>query len=101
MTRKTLSASRSRLIAAVVSAVAVGGAVVAQHTSARPLDAANDDSQRGDFASALNGYIGVLSVPGGDRALESIALTTGELFQTRELTARGRNAPLTPDRQFA
>jgi Peptidase family M28/WD40-like Beta Propeller Repeat len=100
MTRKTSSASRSRLVAAVVSAVALGGAVVAQHPSASPLDAANDAWQRGEFASALNGYIGVLSAPGGDRALESIALTTGELFQTRELTAAGRNGRFSPDGKF-
>jgi hypothetical protein len=80
MTRKTLSASKSRLAAAVVCAVAVGGGVVAQHPSASALDAANDAWQRGEFASALNGYIGV-SAPGGDRALESIALTTGSCFR--------------------
>ena len=68
--------------------------------AASPLDAANDAWQRGEFASALNGYIGVLSAPGGDRALESIALTTGELFQTRELTAAGRNGRFSPDGKF-
>jgi Peptidase family M28/WD40-like Beta Propeller Repeat len=100
MTRKTLSASRSRLAAAVVGAVALAGAVVAQHAAPSPLDAANDAWQRGEFASALNGYIGVLSAPGGDRALESIALTTGELFQTRELTSGGRNGRFSPDGKF-
>ena len=50
MTRKTLSASRSRLAAAVVGAVALAGAVVAQHAAPSPLDAANDAWQRGDFA---------------------------------------------------
>jgi len=100
MTRKTLSASKSRLAAAVVCAVAVGSGVVAQHPAASALDAANDAWQRGEFASALNGYISVLSAPGGDRALESIALTTGELFQTRELTAGGRNGRFSPDGKF-
>jgi len=74
--------------------------VVAQHPSASPLDAADDAWQRGEFASALSGYIAVLSAPGGDRALESIALTTGELFQTRELTAGGRNGRFSPDGKF-
>jgi len=81
-------------------AIALGGVVVAQHPAATALDAANDAWQRGEFASALNGYIGVLSAPGGDRALESIALTTGELFQTRELTAGGRNSRFSPDGKF-
>ena len=81
-------------------AVAVGGAWSRSIRPRAPLDAANDAWQRGEFASALNGYIGVLSAPGGDRALESIALTTGELFQTRELTAGGRNGRFSPDGKF-
>ena len=72
--------------------------VVAEAASrSTPLDAANDAWQRGDYIAALNGYINVLSAPGGDRTLESIALTTGELFQTREVTARGRAGRFSPD----
>ena len=84
-----------------VIAVAVAAVFAVLVTAQRaPLDAANDAWQRGEFASALNGYIAVLSAPGGDRALESIALTTGELFQTRELTAGGRNGRFSSDGKF-
>jgi hypothetical protein len=83
--------------AAFIGTLILGGFVVAQHAPPASLDAANDAWQRGDYVTALNGYLNVLSAPGGDRALESIALTTGELFQTRELTAGGRNGRFSPD----
>jgi Peptidase family M28/WD40-like Beta Propeller Repeat len=75
-------------------------AVLARAASTSPLDAANDAWQRGEYIAALNGYITVLSAPGGDRALESIALTTGELFHTWELAASGRAARFSPDGRF-
>ena len=75
-------------------------AVLARAASTSPLDAANDAWQRGEYISALNGYINVLSAPGGDRALESIALTTGELFHTREVSASGRAGRFSPDGRF-
>jgi hypothetical protein len=104
MTRKTLFASRG-LAAAVLGAVVLGAvvlgiAVVAQPAPTASLDAANDAWQRGDYIAALNGYIAQLSAPGGDRVLESIALTTGELFHTRELTASGRAGRFSPDGKF-
>src|SRR5262245_25372367 len=83
--------------AAVAVVAALGVIVSAQHMS---LDAAQDAWQRGDYIAALNGYITLLSAPGGDRALESVALTTGELFRTRELTTGGRNGRFSPDGRF-
>ena len=53
----------------------------------RPFEAATDAWERGDYATALSGYLQVLAAPGGDAFFEPIALTTGELFETRELTA--------------
>lgn len=108
MTRQTLSVSRGRPTgrtrrpAPTVAVVPVLAAVLAvfvtaQHTS---LDAANDAWQRGEYIAALNGYINVLGAPGGDRALESIALTTGELFHTHELAASGRAGRFSPDGKF-
>src|SRR5690348_5755608 len=64
------------------------------------LDAANDAWERGDFVAALNEYIQILSAPGGEKWLDPIALTTGELFQTRELTADGRAPRFSPDGAF-
>src|SRR5262249_47931396 len=50
------------------------------------FDAANDAWRRGDFIAALNGYIQILNGPDADDFLPPIALTTGELFVTHELT---------------
>ena len=66
----------------------------------RSFDAATDAWERGDYIAALNGYIQVVSAPGGDAFLEPIALTTGELFETRELTPDGRAPRFSPDDQF-
>jgi hypothetical protein len=66
----------------------------------RSFDAANDAWERGDFAAALGGYLQVIGAPGGDAFLEPIALTTGELFETRELTADGRAPRFSPDNKF-
>jgi hypothetical protein len=64
------------------------------------FDAANDAWKRGDYVSALNGYIQVLNVPGGDAFVEPIALTTGELYRTRELTSDGRAGRFSPDGRY-
>jgi len=83
----------------VVSAAAfVLGAPPAPLT--RSFDAATDAWERGDYIAALNGYIQVVSAPGGNTFLEPIALTTGELFQTRELTADGRAPRFSADNKF-
>ena len=76
-----------------IAALALFAFVGAMHAVAivpaatKAFDAANDAWERGDYIAALNGYIQLLSAPGGDTFVEPIALTTGELFETRELTA--------------
>ena len=59
--------------------------------------AAGDAWERGDYIKALNDYIRVLSTPSGQPFLEAIALQTGELYETRELTADGRAPRFSPD----
>ena len=44
---------------------------------------------RGDYPTALSGYLALLETPDADRFLDPIALQTGELFHTRELTRDG------------
>src|SRR5438132_3589507 len=66
----------------------------------KALDAADDAWDKGDYISALTAYIQILNGPGGDAFLEPIALTTGELFETRELTADGRAPRFSPDGRF-
>ena len=75
-------------------------AVAIVPTPASAFDAANDAWERGDYIAALNGYIQLLGVPGGEKFLEPIALTTGELFETREVTGDGRAPRFSPDGRF-
>src|SRR3981189_326755 len=60
-------------------------------------DAATDAWEGGDYIAALKGNTGVPTRPGGDAFLDPIALRTGELFKTRELTADGRAGRFSPD----
>jgi Tol biopolymer transport system component len=63
--------------------------------------AATDAWERGDYITALNGYIKLLEGPGGDAQFDQVALQTGELFESRELTRDGRNPRFSPDGKFA
>jgi hypothetical protein len=80
--------------------VAATPAATVAPSSSRAFNAAYVAWERGDYIAALTGYIQILSTPGGEKRLESIALTTGELFQTRELTADGRAPRFSPDGAF-
>jgi len=64
------------------------------------LDASNDAWQRGDYVTALNGYIQLLNGPGGDAFTDRIAQTTGELYRTFEITADGRRGRFSPDGRY-
>jgi Tol biopolymer transport system component len=97
--RRTLSRFAGVLAIVIAIAAAVHAAAVPS-AHAKSLDAANDAWERGDYTTALNGYIQLLSAPGGERVLEPIALTTGELFETKELTADGRAPRFSPDGSF-
>ena len=54
-----------------------------------PLSLADLAWDRGEYPTALNGYLQILDSPHGDTALESIALRTGELYKTTEVTTDG------------
>lgn len=54
---------------------------------------AHEAWDRGDYPAALNAYLEIISGPHGDSALAEIALQTGELYRTRELTSDGGLAP--------
>jgi len=55
---------------------------------------------RGDYVAALSAYRALIAAPGGEQWLEPVALQTGELFQTREITADGANPRFSPDGRF-
>jgi hypothetical protein len=54
----------------------------------------------GDYIAALNRYIAILNAPGGDAHLAEIALQTGELYRSTELTPDGRNPRFSRDGRF-
>ena len=64
---------------------------------AADLQRAADAWDTGDYVAALTTYQELLSGPQADAALETIALQTGELFRTIELTANGANPVFSPD----
>ena len=62
-----------------------------------PLESAALAWDRGDYIGALNTYLQVLDSTGGETALETIALQSGELFKTIELTTDGAAPRFSPD----
>jgi Tol biopolymer transport system component len=65
-----------------------------------PMDLATLAWDRGDYISALNTYLQVLDGNASEEAFESIALQTGELFQTTELTKDGDAPQFSPDGHY-
>lgn len=63
-------------------------------------DAATAAWDAGRYVEAVDGYLRLLSGPDGDDFFERIALQTGELYVTRELTPDGRAPRFSPDGRF-
>ena len=78
-------------------ALAAGAHAVSDTPGAKALAAANDAWDRGDYITAITEYIRLVDSPTGDAYLEPIALQTGELFVSRELTPDGRAPRFSPD----
>ena len=55
---------------------------------------------RGDYPTALRGYLAILGADTPDDVAEAIALQTGELFKTSELTADGGAPRFSPDGRY-
>ena len=95
---------RPRRAGAIVVLLALSGVALrlsaASPALARSFDAATDAWERGDYITALTGFIQIAGAPGGDAWLEPIALATGELFRTRELTSDGRAPRFSPDNKY-
>ena len=91
------AAAIGALLAASIAAIQVGATSPALR---RSFDAATDAWELGDYSAALGGYLQIVSAPGGDVFFERIALTTGELFETRELTPDGRAPRFSPDNKY-
>jgi hypothetical protein len=72
----------------------------AQSGHGTALQRAADAWDKGDYVAALTTYQDVLSGPDAAASLEPIALQTGELFRTTELTANGANPAFSPDSRY-
>jgi Peptidase family M28/WD40-like Beta Propeller Repeat len=89
---------RAAWTAAVVAALL---ATASGQQAPRPdFEAAALAWDRGDYVAALTAFKKLLAAPGGAQWLEPIALQTGELYQTREITADGANPRFSPDGRF-
>jgi hypothetical protein len=93
-----MSMTRALCAAGLLAVLAV--ALSAQQPAKPSLDAANDAWDRGDYVTALTAYKSLLTGPGGDAFLEPIALQTGELYKTVEITTDGLNPRFSPDGKF-
>ena len=62
-----------------------------------PLDAAALAWDRGDYTTALKLYLEILDSPNAAASLETIALQTGELYKTTEITRDGEAPLFSPD----
>jgi hypothetical protein len=91
-----------RLIAAVVclSVVVTATSATNDTPQAKALREAHDAWAQGDYITALNGYIALLNGPGGEVFHDAIALQTGELYRSSELTRDGRNPRFSRDARF-
>jgi dipeptidyl aminopeptidase/acylaminoacyl peptidase len=55
---------------------------------------------RGDYPTALRGYLAILGGAASDDLADAIALQTGELFKTTELTSDGGTPRFSPDGRY-
>src|SRR5687768_5336997 len=85
---------------ALLVAVSLVTQAAVRGASSPALAAAHEAWDRGDYAVALKAYISIVDKPEGGAALEEIAIKTGELYRTRELTADGRAPRFSPDGRF-
>src|SRR5688572_2882783 len=72
---------------------------LAPHATDGPLERAALAWDAGDYVSALTTYLQILDGKPDDAAIEHIALQTGELFTTRELTTDGDDPQFSADGQ--
>src|SRR5215831_7792200 len=83
-------------LALVLLGLATAG-ILAQDTASTELRAADDAWDSGNYIVALMTYVRLMNSPAADRVFDHIALQTGELYVSEELTADGRNPRLSAD----
>src|SRR5512134_3421751 len=88
---------RRRVLGAAFLACAALWVPGAGRASSSALDEAARAWETGDYVAALTRYLQILDGPADDEAFAAIALQTGELFVTRELTDDGDAPRFSPD----
>jgi hypothetical protein len=81
-------------------ALAAGPFALIASPDDKALALANQQWAEGDYTAALNGYVALLNGADGERYLEPIALQTGELYRSKELTSDGRSPRFSADGRF-
>lgn len=81
----------------IVAALVVAVWIPVWGHSDPPLEAAALAWDRGDYTTALKLYLEILDSPNAAASLEQIALQTGELYKTTELTRDGEAPLFAPD----
>jgi Tol biopolymer transport system component len=85
----------------VILAAAIAAVFALPHSGLDATDSALENAnlawQRGDYVAALTIYSNLLNSPDAEAVLEPIALQTGELYQTVELTRDGAAPQFSPD----
>jgi Tol biopolymer transport system component len=84
----------SLAVAAFATLLLPMAAAVAQGEA--DFDEARRAWDEGNYPAALHGFERLLTGPAASRFEERIALLTGELYRTREITVDGRNVRLSP-----
>ena len=88
-------------VVALLATICLLPAAGAGNSTATALQNAALAWERGDYTSALTTYQELLAGPDADGVLDSIALQTGELYQTTELTTDGSNPGISSDGNYA
>ena len=88
---------RAGFTAALLAATLISVAGRDGASSTLALQRAWNDWDKGDYVAALTAYQDLLAGPDAAAVLEPIALQTGELFRTTELTSDGANPVFSPD----
>jgi Tol biopolymer transport system component len=89
-----------RKLILVLAAAAAAWIPLSGWSNDTPLQAAAIAWDHGDYVTALSAYQKILSGTPSDDEFEAIALQTGELFQSTELTTDGDAPQFSPDGRY-
>lgn len=89
-----------RILILALAVTAASWMPAAGRSTPTPVEAAALAWDRGDYVTALTTYLHVLQASPTDAEIEAIALQTGELFHTAEITTDGEAPQLSRDGRY-